>query len=127
MGISPGDQVSRDYQSLFGEENMLYPGPPDVIETNIVFTGELTAALYDLRALDVLGWCEVIHHHDHFLWVEDSSSFNLLKLLNGKNSRQLRGQHDIDPGVDKLSRVNYILVTLGSQQLFGECKSHHHS
>jgi hypothetical protein len=89
MGISADYQVAGDYQSLFGQENVLNASPADIVKADLMLSSKFPATLNYLSALDILGRRKVIHHHDNFFRIEDTSAFNFLELFNGQDARKL--------------------------------------
>ncbi len=124
MGISASDQIPWHDQALFRQENVLNAGATNVVKTHTVLAGELPAPFYDFGALDILGRCEVVHHQNNFLRVEDARTGDLFKLIDREHTGEFRRQDKIYPRVDELARVHFILITLRGEDFFGQRMPH---
>ena len=104
---------------------MLHPHLAHVEEIgDLVLAGELPGLLAQLGGFDILAGGVVVQDDGDFVPVEDLGEARLLKLGDGHGGGDIVAQHQVQPGLDELSRLYFVQPGGLCQNFLRHCHSH---
>ena len=125
MAVGANDAVTGGHDALFRQQGVFNAHGAHVVEIqNVVLVGKFPALFGLLGALDVLVGHKVIQHNVHPGLVKDRIKARFLKFVDGDGGGDVVAQHNIQLGVDELSRLDGFLAAVGGQNLLRHGHSH---
>src|SRR3989338_8935072 len=119
MRVSADHEIAREYQPSLGQQHMFYAHLADFkVICDIVPPGEVSQGPALIGALHVLGRREMVRHQGYLFCIKHLIAAEFLKFLNGDRSGYIIPQAQVYPGIDKLARMDLLLIRVFQQYLF---------
>ena len=125
MGIGADDNLSRGCQALFRHQGVFHAHLSHVVEVgDVEALGKSPGLSAELGRLDVLAGGIVVQNDGDLVLVKDLSQPCLVKLGDGHRRGDVIAQHQVQPGLNELARLDGVQARVLGQNLLGHGHSH---